>query len=109
METVSWTADGAARLKRGTQLARLRIAGDGVEVGDAVEHSAATDERVDLMPLRISSHGAARTGGAKRGDNRGADNANAARAQALHPVLEPGDNVRRSGAIRDVIDPLEPN
>ena len=55
MKAVARTANGAPRLKRRTQLTRRRIAGDGVEVGDAVEQAASADEGVDLLALRICS------------------------------------------------------
>ena len=64
MKAVARTANGAPRLKRRPQLTRRRIAGDGVEVGDAVEQAAGADEGVDLLALRICSRGTARTRGA---------------------------------------------
>src|SRR4051812_7543031 len=109
MEAVAGTADRTARLKRRAQLTRRRIAGGGVEVGDAVEQAASADERVDLLPLCICRRAAARTGGAQRRQNGRADDADPARAQAPHPFLEPIDDLRGTGAVGHVVDSLEPD
>jgi len=71
MQLVPWAADGAVRHERGLYGAALRVGGGAVEIGNAVEQTAAADEVVQFFSFFVLQFEAMRGAGAAQGRGQG--------------------------------------